>query len=344
MWESRQAVEPILRSEKSLYSMINETAAESVFSKEYPMLIEDIQLYICAIQPSIWKISDHGEHSSDCEISIVLQKDALRRRLEFLKERLDRIANQKSDSTEFGQESCLPYRHYFGYEDHSRLGWQETVMARVNDLLFDTLMIYNLFSLHLYAEIGILSKLAGDPPLESLQRHLQALEQRQTHIRQWVRTPTARQALCHAVSILQAHQNSNPNFRETPPIDKYTVDPMAYAALSTGALVLWAYATFSNLGCDACFLGSRLNAYHIVELTNWTAPSPQLVKEKETWIEMGAAFPVQFHGIELCKCNVELLTNLFKMYLPPDWELANVIAPGIINRKDTWQGQLNVFP
>jgi hypothetical protein len=136
------------------------------------------------------------------------------------------------------------------------------------------------------------------------------------------------------VSILQSHQNLKPNYQDAPEIEKFTLDPVGYAALSVGALVVWAYSTFINLGCDACFLGSRLNAYHFVELTNWTVPSPQLEKEKETWIEMGAAFPVQLHGIELCKCNVDLLTNLFRMYIPSDWELANVIAPSIFHRKD----------
>ena len=45
-------------------------------------------------------------------------------------------------------------------------------------------------------------------------------------------------------------------------------------------------------------------------------------KEKETWIEMGASFPVRLHGIELCRCNVDLLTNLFRIYLPPDWQVS----------------------
>jgi hypothetical protein len=339
IWEIRQANEPISRSDKSLHSMINETASESTFSREYPILIEDIQVYMCAIQPSIWKISDHGEHSSDCEISIVLQKDSLRRRLESLKDRLDRIANQNSNDAEFGHEQCLPYRHYFGYEDQSQLGWQDIVTERVNDLLFDTLMLYNLLSLHLYAEVGIFNKLAKyqflDPLRESSQRHRQAREQRQTHIIKWAGAPTARQALCHAVSILHGHQKIKPTWRQTAAIDTHTLDPITYAALSVGALVVWAYSTFNKLGCDTCLHGSRLNTYHVVELTNWMTSTPQLEKEKETWIEMGAAIPVQLHGIELCKCNADLLTNLFRIYLPPDWELANVTAPGLFDRKES---------
>jgi hypothetical protein len=341
IWESRQANEPIFRCDKSLHSMINESASDSVIFREYPILIEDIQFYICAIQPSIWKVSDHREYSRDCEISIVLQKDTLRRRLESLREILDRIANQNSDSAEFGQEQYLPFRHYFGYEDRSRPGWQNVVTARVKDLLFDTFMLYNVFSLHLYAEIGRITKLANDQSLDPLreasQRHCEAREQRQAHIKKWVETPTARQALCHAVAILHAHQNSNPDLQENRTINKYTLDPMAYAALSVAALVVWAYSTFNKLGCEACFLGSRMHQLHVVELTDWTTSCPQLEREKETWLEMGAAFPVQLHGIELCECNIDLLTNLFTIYLPPDWELANRIAPGLFNQKETVQ-------
>jgi hypothetical protein len=321
--------------------MINESASDSVIFREYPILIEDIQFYICAIQPSIWKVSDHREYSRDCEISIVLQKDTLRRRLESLREILDRIAHQNSDSAEFGQEQCLPFRHYFGYEDRSRPGWQNVVTARVKDLLFDTFMLYNVFSLHLYAEIGRITKLANDQSLDPLreasQRHCEAREQRQAHIKKWVETPTARQALCHAVAILHAHQNSNPDLQENRTINKYTLDPMAYAALSVAALVVWAYSTFNKLGCEACFLGSRMHQLHVVELTDWTTSCPQLEREKETWLEMGAAFPVQLHGIELCECNIDLLTNLFTIYLPPDWELANRIAPGLFNQKEIVQ-------
>jgi len=321
--------------------MINESVSDSVIFREYPMLIEDIQFYICAIQPSIWKVMDHGEYSSDCEISIVLQKDTLRRRLESLKERLDRIANQTSNNVEFGQEECLPYRHYFGYEDQSQPGWQKVVAARVNDLIFDTFTLYNMFSLHLYAEISIINNLAKDQSLdpcrEASQRHRQAREQRQIHIRKWVETPTARQALCHAVAILNTHQNSSTLFQENSAINKYTLDPMAYAALAVAALVLWAYSTFNNVACEACFLGSRLDSLQVIELKNCTTSCPQLEKEKETWIEMGATFPVRLHGIELCRCNVDLLTNLFRIYLPPDWELANIIAPGLFERKERLQ-------
>jgi hypothetical protein len=340
-WETRQASEPLFRTDKSLYSMINESASESVIFTEYPILIEDLQHYICAIQPSIWKLSGHGEYSSDCEISIVLQKDTLRRRLEFLKEIFDRIANQASDNLGFGDDKCLPYRYYFGYEDQSQPGWKTTITERVKDLLFDTLILYNLFSLYLYAEISTFSKLAKDQSLDPLreasQRHCELREQRQIHINKWVETPTARQALCHAVAILNAHQNLDPNLLGTQAITRCILDPMAFAALAVGALVVWAFSTFNKLGCESCFLGSRINNFHVVELANGTASSPQLDKEKETWIEMGAALPVQLHGIELCKCNADLLMNLFRIYLPSDWELANSIAPGLFDRQESLQ-------
>ncbi|KAE9364431.1 hypothetical protein N431DRAFT_388527 [Stipitochalara longipes BDJ] len=338
LWESRQAGEPIFRCEKSLYSMINESATDSVYFSNYPILIEDIQLYICAIQPSIWKVSDHGEYSSDCEISKILQKDTLRRRLELLKNRLDLISNQTLNNAEFGQEPYLPYRHYFGYEDQSQPGWQNIVTARVKDLLLDTLMLYNLFSLYLYVEIGTLNKLAKDQSLDNLraasQRHRQEREQRQLHVQKWVKTPTARQALCHAVAILQAHQNQNTIFEEGRTINHFILDPMAYAALAVGALVVWAYSTFAKLPCEACFTGTHIITFHDIELTHWTAFNPQSEKEKEAWIGMGTDAPAQIHGIELCMCNSELLTNLFRIYLPPDWELANVIAPGLFDRKE----------
>ncbi|PMD37524.1 hypothetical protein L207DRAFT_77233 [Hyaloscypha variabilis F] len=335
LWEDRQATEPIFRTDKSLYNMISESVSESIIFREYPILIEDIQFYICSIQPSIWKVSDHGEYSSDCEISIVLQKDTLRRRLELLKDRLNLMATQNVDNVEFGQEPYLPYRHYFGYENPSEPGWQNTVTARVKDLLFDTSILYNLFSLYLYADIGTFNKLAKDQTLDALQevvqRHRHEREQRQFHVRKWIETPTARQALCHAVAILQTHQNQSTIFQAGLTIKQFTLDPMAYAALAVAALVVWTYSMFAKLPCEACFTGSRVIVFHDIELTHWTAFDSQSEKEKEMWIETGADAPAQIHGIELCMCNSDLLTNLFRIYIPPDWELANVIAPGLFD-------------
>ena len=97
--------------------MITDSALDPVPGVEQPMLIEDIQTCICAMQTTIWKVCI----SSECPVTTVLQKDSIRRQLDNLKNRLDHMLSQFSNDTEFGQEKSLPLRFYFGYEDTSQV-------------------------------------------------------------------------------------------------------------------------------------------------------------------------------------------------------------------------------
>ncbi|PVH76532.1 hypothetical protein DL98DRAFT_425363 [Cadophora sp. DSE1049] len=324
IWEERQANEPVYRSQKSIYKMITDSALEPVPGIEQPMLIEDVQTCICAMQTAIWKVCI----SSECPVTTVLQKDSLRRQLDNSKTRLNDMFSQFSENAKFGQEKTLPLRYYFGYEDTSQPGWQNIVIARVKSLLFDTMMLYHLFSLQIFAEIRNIANLAKDRRLGPIEEasliHHQAREQRLAEMKAWGLTPSARWSLCHAVDILVAHQNIA-HHDASLGLTIRTLDPVSHLAACVGAMVVWVYCILDIQGCEICTPGSAT----VIELTRWSVPGAMYEKEKEAWIEDGNGCRIQLQGIQLCSCNVEYLMVLFQGCLPDAWSTADSIAPGI---------------
>ncbi|CAL3970269.1 unnamed protein product [Diplocarpon coronariae] len=322
-WESRQKREPIYRSQKPISKLIDETVSSP--KNETPLLIEDIQTGLCAVQSNIWKAGA----SSTCQMGLAVRRDTLKRQLGSLKARLDNMMNEFSEDVNSEQEKHLILRHYHGYEDPAQLGWQNAAVARVEGLFFATAMLYHLCSLQLSAELRTLTNLAKDrrlgPVEEASNAHQQAREERVTAMKVWGSSPAARWSLCHAADVLVAHQNIGRychHDRRGPTLR--TLDPVANIALSLAGLVIWAYCTLNIQGCHMCMPGSAA----IIELTRWSAPGVHY-EEKDTWIEEGKGCRVQLQGTQLCSCNVEFLMALFQTPLPDTWTAADAIAPGV---------------
>ncbi|OWP05309.1 hypothetical protein B2J93_8051 [Marssonina coronariae] len=203
--ESRQKREPIYRSQKPISKLIDETVSSP--KNETPLLIEDIQTGLCAVQSNIWKAGA----SSTCQMGLAVRRDTLKRQLGSLKARLDNMMNEFSEDVNSEQEKHLILRHYHGYEDPAQLGWQNAAVARVEGLFFATAMLYHLCSLQLSAELRTLTNLAKDrrlgPVEEASNAHQQAREERVTAMKVWGSSPAARWSLCHAADVLVAHQN-----------------------------------------------------------------------------------------------------------------------------------------
>jgi hypothetical protein len=333
IWEERHIEEPMCRLSKSMHRMIVDDALETgLIQVGAPMLIEDIHLCLCAMQSDIWRLSNSGMSSTSCEVNDVLQRDSLRRHLERLNSRLERIIAQPVpvSNLDFGHGDHLPYRYYYGYEDHSETGWQEVVSARVKTILFDTVMLYFLLSLHLSVDVPNLSLIAKDQNLSTIEEisevHRREREQRQVATKGWASAPAARWALCQAIEVFVAYQNFKNGAGMSANVR--SLDPICHVALCVSALIVWAFCKFYDHGCEMCLPGSL----QIVELTAWSLAGKQFEKEKEEWIEAGdrpPRFRPQLQGIQLCQCNIEFVVALFQACLPHGWGIADSIAPGI---------------
>ena len=295
------------------------------------MLIEDIQLGICAIHSTVWQLLERTRDSTENEVSNAIERDSLKRRLDAWKHWIDQIPIQQTDHIDFSQEQHLAMRYYYGIEDHSQPGWQLIVFNRPKNLIFDTLMLYHLLSMHLHADIRTLTQMAKDshpvdPAFVPGEKYLKAQERREESTRAWAESPAVRRALCHATDIIVSYSGISG-------LENNQVDPIAYVALSIAALVIWAYCMYGGKGCPDCISEGQILpsiGAPVMELTKWSSPKTSQVfeKDKETWVEIGGCRGA-LTGILFCRCNIDLLVAKFRACIRDGWNVADTLAPGI---------------
>ncbi|KAF7944902.1 uncharacterized protein EAE97_005535 [Botrytis byssoidea] len=314
-WEERQNDEPTYRNSKSMLSLIADSPLNADSTQEQPMLIEDIHLFLCAIQSDIWKYSQNTFFQTDCRSNSVLRKDMLRRRLDRLKSRLDQIIGQVISYSKYNLQHNEPliFRYYYGSEDHSLPSCHDAVTTRVKSMLFDAVMLHSLLSMHLSVNVNKLIQIARDQRLSTVEEfseaHRLAREQRRTSMNGWASTTAVRFALCQSVDVLVAQRNLG-NGSGTP-ANVQASDPIRYAALCVSALTVWTFCKFCDRGCEICVPGAN----PVVDLTTWSMPGSLFEKEKQAWIEMGdqgLMVRLQIQGIQLCGCNTASLIDLFQ--------------------------------
>jgi hypothetical protein len=329
IFEERYSIEPTIRSQTTICDMIQDAALDSVVPTDGLMLEKDIQLGICALQGRLWHLLTQNKNVPDLINAIEL--DPFRRCLESWKRLLIRIPT-------LHREQPLAIQYYYGKEDHSEDGWQSIVSGRQKSLVYDAVMVYHVFSLHIYANMRILSQLAEDNRSNKSKEEYgvacqESKTRREAFAREWARTPNSRRALCHAAAVFAS-------YKSLPVFIKSTLDPITHVALSIGALVIWAYGSFATHTCQACTPGLQTRSVFPqipeIELTRWSRidSEPSLEREKGTWIEMGGG-RVTLMGTKLCRCNLDLSISRYYSCLPEGWNVADTIAPGIWTVPDT---------
>jgi hypothetical protein len=331
IWQIRHSIEPESRSQTNICRIIRQPTLESFTPDEGLMLIEDIQLGICAMHSKVWHLRERIREGPDQEISNAIERDALKRRLDAWKHLIFRIPIQQTDHMDFSQEQHLAMRYYYGIEDHSDPGWQLLVFDRPKTLILDTLMLYHLLSMHLFTDIRTLTQIAKDkhppnPEGVSGEMYFKAKERREESTRTWTKSAAVRRALTHATDILVSYNNVSG-------LENSQIDPIAFVALSVGALIVWAYCMHNGNVCPDCISEGQILPFldaPVVELTKWSGPKTSQVfeRDKETWIEMGGC-PGALTGLLLCRCNTNLLMAKFCDCIRKGWNVAETIAPGI---------------
>lgn len=271
------------------------------------MLIEDIQLGLCALH--------YQSLSLDPET------------LACYKSFLDRHTFHRSpeegggDEADITRETHMFMRFYYGLESHSVPNWRATVLARLKDLYADALILYHLSALTLHAPIPALRQLARDiisdyTPYGAAHRHTSAT--REGSIRTWTSTPAARRALCHCADIISS-------FRQDENEDRRTRDPIAYAALSVAALVIWGYCIYGTHICVDSAIMAQCAEFAVVELEGEEGG-------RKAWVdgEWGVRI-VMLGGTQVCLCKMALLVEQLQSLLPVEWAkgVARSIAPGV---------------
>ena len=325
IWDSRLSIEPPGRSERYIHRMLSSPLLDG--GKEIEdglLLVEDIQLGLCAIYGRVLDLSDRLRHSLD--INNAIQRDILRRHLEFWKDHLLKKSHFQSTPIGLPRDVHMSIRFYYGLEPHSTdSDWQSIVFSRAKDLYFDARMLYHLLCLNLYADIRSIRQTARDLIPDSMataygEPYRQARQKRQANLREFTRTHNMRRALCHSSSILAA-------FNNLPAPEKRLVDPISYVALSTAALIVWAGCVYGDHKCDLCSKSGASGGLPIVNISNFGDMMKEET-ERDTWIEKGGGL-IALDGIPFCLCMRDILVKRFRDELPDGWDGAHTIAPGI---------------
>lgn len=331
MCDFRLPTEPPERAELSILDFIQQVNSNPLKPIVTPVLAEDVQLGLCAMQESIWQMSEQLRYTSNPNLEA--PRIPIRKKLDHWKHLLAQIPFPESNTMTPSQEQLDMMDYYYGMEDQTEPGWEIHVLSRPQNLLFDAIMLYHLLSINLHADTRTLRQLAADhsPSSHDLRQQFgapyeQQKKDRESTAREWTHTRLAREALCHAAAILVTYSNLSG-------LENQTVDPIAYVALSAGALVVWIYCVFGEHDCEVCagvssgspLARARNGVVRIptAELTLWSRfVLPEVLgSSRERWVEGGGA-RVAIVGTRLCRCNVQQLVGRFRACLPGGWDLA----------------------
>ena len=290
------------------------------------VLVEDIQLGMCASEADIWQYSEKIQNSLEHDISSLIRQKSLREGLNSWKRLFDQTSIEDPEPTMQGMSNKIPMKYYYGVEDHSEVGWQEIVLNRPRSLLFDTAILYHLFGLHIHANVRSFETLASckkEPRITTSQDGIFGKEHRARH---WTNVVCSRQAIWHASNIVAIHRSRYGRLAGQAKGINESLDPITHVAVAVGSLVMWAYCCFNEKGCAQC-VGPAGTSVE-VELMDILTKS----EESEKWIELGGLAAMDGHT--LCRCNVEKLVQVFQNCLPSGvqkWDLADSLS-GVLNK------------
>jgi hypothetical protein len=322
VFANRLETEPPSRHQTSMWTRIRDVEQGTEIPTDEPMLIEDIQLFMCVIQPRVGHFWNRMR-SSCFNDPAILRAECPRPRLEALKRQLDLVSLQLKSPSDPGTTETLPSTHYHGYEEPTVPGFDKIVSGRMKDLLFDALMLSHLLQIQLSTDIQLFSQISKDRnvPLgmQIPEARRQEREQRVCSATTWTTTCLARRALYHAAEVLVLH-------RDNREIERRMMDPIAIVALVHAALVVMAYCIFS--GAKAPDESEPPSPFH-TELTEWCNGNSPNKGAREMWINMAVGLPVEIERVRLCSANVGYFKARFRAFIPEVWELADTIAPGL---------------
>ncbi|KAM0382387.1 hypothetical protein ACHAPY_004379 [Fusarium culmorum] len=287
------------------------------------LLLEDVHLALCGLSPAIWNHAQIVRRSAEAGRSTHNSTASLGWQLESWKADVERIQHQCFQTFHGAGMGDFPFKAYIGDFDDKPSRAKAAAMVHIKCLASDCIMIYHLQGLQLYSDtrtINAVAKAHTSPILTDREPTVRPwLQKLHSQLSLWTKSPESRKALLHALAVLldceAALESNSPQTQ--------SIDPTAYLAISTSALVVWAWTLFSEA---VCMCVSSLN--HI----NIGVDPPDLQNTNtarlETWIQADGTAAV--NNIPLCRCVVNGWTARFNALLPLGkrrWGLCDEVAP-----------------
>jgi hypothetical protein len=308
MLKSRFAQEPISRSQTPLSEMISNTPSKSPDESASELsLPEDIQLYMCAMYPEVWKCAELLYKNKE-DNTLIEEQEQVRDRLDLWKRKLNGIQTpQLNDGTSDLENytNSVPLRFYYGVEDPTTPNLGNIALNRLKTIHAETVTLYHLLNIHLHSPIRTLrNSISPTPPPQAPVPENARGQRQESHIRQWANTPSARRAAWHSICLLSTHKSASASSSTSSPAPR-AIPPFA---ISTAASVVRGYCSRNTHGCTLC-CASLLGPVSTVDLDvivldgadGGGAGSWDL----EWWFRYGGRAAVA--GLCLCRCNEALL-------------------------------------
>ncbi|ESU17143.1 hypothetical protein FGSG_10429 [Fusarium graminearum PH-1] len=287
------------------------------------LLLEDVHLALCGLSPAIWNHAQIVRRSAEAGRSTHNSTASLGWQLEAWKADVERIQHQCFQTFHGAGMGDFPFKAYIGDFDDKPPRAKAAAMVHVKCLASDCIMIYHLQSLQLYSDTRMINSVAKahtSPILTDREPTVRPwLQKLHSQLSLWTKSPESRKAVLHALAVLldceAALESNSPQTQ--------SIDPTAYLAISTSALVVWAWTLFSE---GVCMCVPSLN--HI----NIGVDPPDLQNTNtarlETWIQADGTAAV--NNIPLCRCVINGWTARFNALLPLGkrrWGLCDEVAP-----------------
>jgi hypothetical protein len=283
------------------------------------LLFEDIHLALCGLLPAIWNRSQIARRSTEAGRPTHNSTSSLAWQLETWKADVDRLSHQcfqSFHSTEVGE---MPFAAYIGDYDEEPSRARAAAMTNIKCLASDCMMTYHLQGLQLYADTRTINSVARASTVSldhksSVRPRLQKLH---VQLNLWAKSLESRRALLHALAVLrQCETDLESNEPQTQ-----SADPVACLAVSTSALVVWAWLLFSEAACSCVPSINHINIGVDPQDLNNTA-------RLENWVQADGTAAV--NNIPLCRCMSEGWMARFNALLPQGrrrWGLCDEVAP-----------------
>ncbi|KAM5352754.1 hypothetical protein ACJ41O_005476 [Fusarium nematophilum] len=253
------------------------------------VLLEDVQLALCGLFNGIWSHRQIARRCAESGRPIPNSQTSLAWQLETWKADLERISHQCSQSFSADEVVEFPLFAYIGRYDEEPSRAKATAMMNVKCLVSDSLMTYHLQGMLLYADTRVINTVARFTTLSSTEDDSSKtlrIQKHQSQLSAWATTCESRRALLHAVSVLREREID----LEANEPQALSVDPVAYLALSMGALVVWAWVVFGETACSCVPSLSHIDIG--IDPTDL-----QSTTRLENWIQSGGTAALQ--GIPL---------------------------------------------
>ncbi|KYK55044.1 hypothetical protein DCS_07005 [Drechmeria coniospora] len=280
------------------------------------ILVEDVQTCLLGTWNDIWLLQQLRRHQDE---TAALKADAISRELRLCKHQLDTIEDAIERPKLHGQYPDFLLRAYSGKGLPSEPKWRQRVLERLYSCIFTARMLHHLLSIHLLADVQAIRDVAQISPWTEAEAGTASptWQRKAMQVQEWAMSADSRAAILQAMYVWRTYQEAAPGLdRRREPID-----PIAYAALSAAATVLWAWTMNA---VDACICAPELTKVDIGTRPLNVGMSPEV----DDWVLQGGS-SVILHGMPVCKCNAGTWLTRFAEGLARGgqrWETGSIIA------------------